>query len=816
MPLTRSGEHERRVGEEEDHAVAGDWRHTATSPPPADIVSLMKWMEETRLRDEERRREAEESRRQEDNARFEALISMLAAQRQTPQVPPEDDGEDPENPTRRQPQQPRIPSTQKPAAQIPPPLKPDATYQLFREWKRRWQDYATMVDLSSLTQEKQLIQLRMCLTLETQRVLEHTLQIPPTTDKTVGEVVDALELHIKGLRNEALRRRELFSCRQMEGETFADFYVRLRRRAEEIDICPGKSSVCEETQLKSVILMGVRDDELIQRLISLDDKCSLQEMVTACRSYEAARCATSDIRAQPTQVRALTQHQKSKKQKNLDKQPPQQSTAKTAELCQCCARYHETGACPAAQVTCRNCGRQGHFASTVKCPASKAQCRLCSRIGHFDSCCKKVSRQNHKRGSTDGAPTPSQQKSKQLSCRRVISPSPAVPQHVSVLVTHGGKSSHLRMMPDTGADITMIGPQHLRSLQIPSSQLQTPPDTTTLTADGSEMAPALGMLTATLTLGEKSCLAEIRVHKDIQTPLLSRGHCQALAIISKDFPKPILEVKHAKKCVELPVSSNTPPSEAKAYFLKEFQDVLVDKAALESTPLKPMVGSPMRIHLKDGAVPFAIHTARQIPLAFRGQVQEELESMVSQGIIRPAGDEPSEWCHPLVAVAKPKGGVRITTDLSKLNSQIARPAHPSPTPFAAVRSVDATARYFSTMDALCGYWQIELAEEDRHLTTFITPHGRFQYCRGPMGFAATGDAYCLRDDAALQGIKNCVKVVNDILLYDADYTTHLSRIHQVLTRCREFGITPQQGKICSRSTPGRFLRIHTINGWHCR
>ncbi|KAK8374051.1 hypothetical protein O3P69_007817 [Scylla paramamosain] len=284
MPLTRSGEHERRVG----------------------------------LRDEERRREAEESRRQEDNARFEALISMLAAQRQTPQVPPEDDGEDPENPTRRQPQQPRTPSTQKPAAQIPPPLKPDATYQL------------------------------------------------------------------------------------------------LRRRAEEIDICPGKSSVCEETQLKSVILMGVRDDELIQRLISLDDKCSLQEMVTACRSYEAARCATSDIRAQPTQ-----------------------STAKTAELCQCCARYHETGACPAAQVTCRNCGRQGNFASTVKCPASKAQCRLCSRIGHFDSCCKKVSRQNHKRGSTDGAPTPSQQKSKQLSCRRVISPSPAVPQHVSVLVTHG-------------------------------------------------------------------------------------------------------------------------------------------------------------------------------------------------------------------------------------------------------------------------------------------------------------------------------------------------------------------------------------------
>ena len=89
------------------------------------------------------------------------------------------------------------------------------------------------------------------------------------------------------------------------------------------------------------------------------------------------------------------------------------------------------------------------------------------------------------------------------------------------------------------------------------------------------------------------------------------------------------------------------------------------------------------------------------------------------------------------------------------------------------------------MNALCGYWQIELAEEDQHLTTFITPYGRYQYCRGPMGFAATGDAFCQRGDAALQGVTNCVKVVDDILLHDEDYCAHLSRIYEVLTRCRK-------------------------------
>ena len=80
-----------------------------------------------------------------------------------------------------------------------------------------------MVDLGTLPRQKQLIQLRMCLSLETQRILEHTLDIPPDTGMSVDQVLDALGEHIKGLRNEALRRRELFSCKQHEGEPFSDF-----------------------------------------------------------------------------------------------------------------------------------------------------------------------------------------------------------------------------------------------------------------------------------------------------------------------------------------------------------------------------------------------------------------------------------------------------------------------------------------------------------------------------------------------------------------------------------------------------------------
>lgn len=87
--------------------------------------------------------------------------------------------------------------------------------------------------------------------------------------------------------------------------------------------------------------------------------------------------------------------------------------------------------------------------------------------------------------------------------------------------------------------------------------------------------------------------------------------------------------------------------------------------------------------------------------------------------------------------------VRLTVDLTKLKTQVSYPTHSAPSPLDAVRSNGPSAHFFTNMDALHGYWQLELAEEDQHLTTFITPYGRFMHCRGPMGFSATGDEYCL-------------------------------------------------------------------------
>jgi len=54
-------------------------------------------------------------------------------------------------------------------------------------------------------------------------------------------------------------------------------------------------------------------------------------------------------------------------------------------------------------------------------------------------------------------------------------------------------------------------------------------------------------------------------------------HCQELAIISPQFPKPILEIKHANRCAESHLPDLPTPSAARKYFLQEYNDVLLTK-----------------------------------------------------------------------------------------------------------------------------------------------------------------------------------------------------------------------------------------------
>ena len=108
------------------------------------------------------------------------------------------------------------------------------------------------------------------------------------------------------------------------------------------------------------------------------------------------------------------------------------------------------------------------------------------------------------------------------------------------------------------------------------------------------------------------------------------------------------------------------------------------------------------------------------------RLKEELDSLLEQGVIRKV-DSPTAWVHPIVIEPKPCGGLRLCVDFRALNKHIVRPRFESQTSFQAVRIIPKGMKFFTVIDALKGYHQVQLDEESAALTTLSTPFGRFQY-----------------------------------------------------------------------------------------
>ena len=146
--------------------------------------------------------------------------------------------------------------------------------------------------------------------------------------------------------------------------------------------------------------------------------------------------------------------------------------------------------------------------------------------------------------------------------------------------------------------------------------------------------------------------------------------------------------------------------------------------------------------------------------------------MEKLGVIVPV-EEPTEWCSGMVVIPKPNGQVRICVDLTKLNKSIKRGRHP-------LQAVDQTlvqlagAKVFTKLDANSGFWQIPLTPESQHLTTFITPFGRYCFTRMPFGITSAPEFFQREMSILLRGLEGVVCQIDDILIYGRNQQEHMS------------------------------------------
>ena len=194
-----------------------------------------------------------------------------------------------------------------------------------------------------------------------------------------------------------------------------------------------------------------------------------------------------------------------------------------------------------------------------------------------------------------------------------------------------------------------------------------------------------------------------------------------------------------------------------------------------------MQGEEFCIRLKDNAQPFCVNTPRFVPYPYRDKLKEEISMLLSLGIIEPV-TEPTKSCAPIVVTPKKDSDdVRLCVDFSKLNKHALREWYRSCLPAEAIADISANnSKFFILFVALKGYHQCPLNDASQLLTTF--------------GICSISEHYNRRMGEAFSGLDNYRKVIDNVLIFDNDYDSHVARVRQFLKCCEELKISLKRKK----------------------
>ncbi|XP_075740610.1 uncharacterized protein LOC119165085 [Rhipicephalus microplus] len=300
---------------------------------------------------------------------------------------------------------------------------------------------------------------------------------------------------------------------------------------------------------------------------------------------------------------------------------------------------------------------------------------------------------------------------------------------------------------DSGAEVSAV------PSDFPALPAKLDPVNSLLTGPGSQPLRVLGSYMARLRWHGKMSSQRLYVIQSLTVPLLGLPALQALEVVK---------------------------------FLDELQ---TPKATLRAELFQGLgtLKDEYTILLRPGAVPFSLSVPRRIPIPLRGVVRHELDKLEEGGVIRKV-DNLTPWCSGLVVVRKADGSYRLCVDLTQLNKVVLRERHILPT----VEQVLGDATVFSKLDATASFHQVKLSANSQELTTFITPFGRYCFCRLPFGITSAPEYFQKQMARILEGQEGVANMIDDILVFGRTREERDARLSQVLSRLAKAGITLNQ------------------------
>ncbi|XP_060069286.1 uncharacterized protein K02A2.6-like [Ylistrum balloti] len=546
-----------------------------------------------------------------------------------------------------------------------------------------------------------------------------------------------------------IKRQEFLNTKR-EAKSIMDFIATLKRKAEHCQyVEQTEGLICD------MVINGVNDRKCSEKLMEIPvADLTLDKVIQTCRQVELTAAHLKNLGAENPNVNMV--HRSRGRGSTRHKRDSERSYKGDHPYCKSCCRHHEYKQRPAYNKYCDNCGQKGHFKASSVCNQKFDRGRTNRRPYRGAGRGHRGTGRGHDRGSGNKKVhyTENQDASQdniseifdQCTVQDVFKTDVFNIKHHSdndwkAHLDVNGQT--LTVEIDSGARCNVLS-KDSASKFLSDSQIEE----SDVIINGVSGRPlkACGMVTLPCAYKSVKRLVEFQIlDTATRVNLLGREDCVQFGLIAR-----VNEVELTMEGI-----------------FRSYDDVVGDQIGC----------IPGEYEIKiDKSITPVIHAPRPVPVILREQVKAELDNLQKCGIISPV-EHPTEWVNSMVCVRKKNGRVRICIDPGDLNKAILREHYPMNSIDDIVTRVHGS-KYFSTLDANMGYYQIKLSEQSSFLTTFNTPFGRYRYLRLPMGLKCAGEVFQREMITQFGNLDGVEVVVDDVLVHGKTIEEHNARLEK--------------------------------------
>lgn len=194
----------------------------------------------------------------------------------------------------------------------------------------------------------------------------------------------------------------------------------------------------------------------------------------------------------------------------------------------------------------------------------------------------------------------------------------------------------------------------------------------------------------------------------------------------------------------------------------------------------------------DESVPPVKNAYYNVPAAYRDSARARLQDMENRGIIERVTTAPN-WISGMSAVAKGRDDFRLVVNMRAPNQAIKREYFRLPLVDEMKIKLHG-AKFFSKLDLTNAFYHLELHEDSRDLTTFLSENGMYRFTRLMFGVNCAPEIFQREMCRILEGVENIIVYIDDVLIFADSLENLREKVAKVLIILRAHNLTINAAK----------------------